>query len=368
LIFSKIIQALKEKKMYSAQRRYVCYPDELKRQYAEHTVAGTRKKDKEKSKGILASIAPLLWLIFIVFALLWLYYYLKKMQTSNRGKVIIAVASSQPRSAAPFRAGNNLTKAMAAIDHIQVLQSGPGKGWQNISNTHQTVDLLALRNPSSKAQIIADTQLPVGQYQKIKFYISKVMVEDPQGAKVVYLPGNTVEFDAPFSVMAKKDTATVIVLDLSLDESLRDAVDEAGRPVKIFAPVIHYENRGDSQVTTTNKKLTFQKTGVLQHQGTIGMDANGNVEKGVGIPFGTALKIDKGKVVQQDGSSSSSSVVKTRTHTLPQDMQDNNGGPLISSLGTGGSNVTVEIEGSGNGQWKALPAMYHGKYNRYNHK
>ena len=278
----------------------------------------------------------------------------------NKGRVIVAITSSAPRMAAPGRSANNLTKAVATVDHIQVLQVGAGaKGWINVASTNQNVDLLALRNASPRIpQIVADTQLPVGQYQRIKFHISKITLEDNQGNKAVYTPSNNVEFDAPFTVTAKNDTATTVVLDIPLDDSVRTAVDDNGRPTKVFAPVINYENRGDSQVTTANKKLAIQKLGVLQHQGNVAMDVNGQMDKGNGIAPDSSMRIKDGKVILADDLRPQPPSFVPPLGPGPaqppeQVVSEIPGGPQISDM--------AELL---NTPWKAKPALLNGKYNR----
>lgn len=365
----------------SSQRRYVCYPDgELRR---SPNVAPSRKIETEEDgeyKKKKFSFWPLIWILFLALAAYWFYKWLKNMQSVNKGRVIIAVNSSAPRLASNLKIGNNLTKATAVIDHIQALPSSQGKGWINVSNTSQTIDLLALRNASPRLpQIISDTQVPIGQYQKIKFNISKVHVEDSQGVKIVYLPSNVVEFDAPFSVASKKDFVTTIVVDLPLDEGLRDATDEAGKAVKVFAPVINFETRGDAQVGTANKKLQFQKSGNLQHVGTVGMDLHGQTDKGLGIPISAILKIIKGKVVSANGDGQ---LFDRQNPKYVQNAQNGQNGqnqvrPLvpmdnqvINENDDDSQNMPVSVLGTGNtidetSGWKALPAFHHGKYNRY---
>lgn len=385
------------------QGRYVCYPERttsrvFKENYTLEKPKVVRKvapcldeeevDGKKKKTGILPWI---IWGLILALALWWFFDWMKKRQTTNKGRLIIAITSNAPRLAALSRPGNNLTKASAVIDHIQVLPTGQGKGWTNISNSNQTIDLLALRNAASRApQIITDSQVLAGQYQKARFHISKVTAEDVQGSKFVYLPGNNVEFEIPFTVSVKKDVTTAIVLDIPLDESLRDAVDETGRPVKVFAPVIYYESKGDSQVSTTpNKRLTFQKIGVVQGQGTVSMDVNGQVEKGTGIPQNIPLKVERGKVFVVSAIKGLADTIKGRvdmpdfvdrtarvqpesppTSFTPQpDSTTSNGSIQLVDDADVGVTGEGQVEGeSSQGNWKAYPALLHGKYNRGLHK
>lgn len=370
------------------QGRYVCYPERktysLEKPKVVRKVVPYDEEDVEVQKKKPAILHLIIWLLILGLLAWWFLDWLKK-KMANKGRVIVAVNSSAPRLAALSRPANNLTKALAVIDHIQVLPSGQGKGWINISNTNQTIDLLGLRNASPRLpQIVADARVPVDQYQKVRFHISKIVAEDGQGAKVVHLPGNNIEFEAPFSVSAKKDLVTTIVLDIPLDESLRDALDEAGRPVKVFAPVINYETKGDSQVTTSpNKRLNFQKQGVVQGTGTVSMDASGQVDKGVGIASTTPLKVDKGKVVIP----STKGIVeepKPFPNFVDRAFQPQTEVPLPALPVAPGTQGIVPAPPCPNTlplvdnveladvaeflQFKAYPALIHGKYNRTAHK
>jgi hypothetical protein len=252
--------------------------------------------------------------------------------------LIVAVNSTAPRLGATSKVGNNLTKATAIIDHIQVLPSN-GKDWIDVANNNQTVDLLALRNASPRVpQIVVRSNLPPGEYSKIRFHISKFLTEDVQGSKLTYMPGSNVEFDIPFTATVKKDATSTIVLDIPLDESLKDAIDESGRTVKVFAPVINYESKSDSQVAPSpNKKLVFEKPGTVQAQGTVSMDVNGQMDKGSNgiMTNDSSLRVEKGKVV-------ASNLVK-RFVTPIVDMVKQRGGPatVYNTSKKDGNNNTV---------------------------
>lgn len=300
------------------------------------------EKKKKSSHGWI-------WLIFglalLAFFFWWLFYRKKdgydekdKEKDNNKGRIIVAVNSSPTRPSMMLnqllpRMNNNtnqvqiptgnLTQAVITIDHIQALPSTPGKNWINLSNTNQNVDLLNLRNASPRVpHVIVDTNIPIGLYSKLKFHINKLSVNDSQGVQTVYLPGSTIEFDVPFKIESRessssdakdnnqkpnskdkgkgqvqeKDIVTTLVLDIPLDESLRGATDENNRPVRVFAPIINYESRGGAQVSTANKKLIYQKPGVLLHQGRIGMDVNGHVDLDSGIPRDALIRVEKGKI------------------------------------------------------------------------
>jgi hypothetical protein len=232
-----------------------------------------------------------------------------------------------------------ITKAVATLDHIQALPNNPSKNWVTISNGPSKINLLDLKNASPHVpQIITETSIPIGLYQKLKFHINKIEVDDSLGGKTVWPAGHNVEFDLPFKIDQDQskngsgkndsntannsknngggflglggggksnkngkidgsiDNTTVIILDIPLDLSLRDAVDENNRPVRVFIPTINYEARGDAQVATANKKLVWTKPGILLSQGKVGMDINGNVEKDYLIPPNSPLRVEKGKI------------------------------------------------------------------------
>ncbi len=341
------------------------------------------KEDKPKN-GWWMWIIPLLLLIGA-----WMLYRWLSMRNTNNGEVVIAITSSSSRLL--DSAGmSSLTKASLEVDSLQMLPSVPGKSWVSATNGSQTIDLLSLRNAtatgdsSQKPIVLGKISVPAQQYRKLKFHMGKAVAETADGAKLVFTPGNNVEFETAINVGVKKDSVTVIIIDFALDESMRDATDETGRQVKVFAPVIRYQVLGDSQVTTANKRLVFQKPGVLQDKGTVGMDVNGLVARGMGIPQGSSIAVNKGKIVvagPTPGPQSSPSVgpspqvapskkVSPSTYQGPpqgQQVQQGQYPPLFPPL-----SQTFERDASADSYPdlsdvllpKRVPAFIDGRYNR----
>jgi hypothetical protein len=264
---------------------------------------GSNKVTTKKSKGSILSM--ILWLIFLAF-LIWLFWrWIMSMSNSKKGKVVIAVTSTQARDNPTATAAiNALKKASISIDHIQMLPATQNKSWVNVSNGSHVIYLLPLHNSAAAAAkpiVVGELSVPPGQYRSIKFHINKMMAEGADGSKLVYTPGNDIEFEAAINVVAKKDSTTVVVLDINLEDSLRDTIDENGKPVKVFAPVIRYQVNGDSQVTTSSKRLVFQKPGVVLDKGVVSMGIDGTMGKGISIPANMPLVVNKGKVMISSG-------------------------------------------------------------------
>lgn len=299
----------------SESRRYVCHPDyenhynpqnfrksfnkktyqQIKRKYddcekdVKVAVVDEDKKTKHKS-----SWGWLIWLIVLGLLAWWLLSWLKS-KMGDKGRLVIAVDSAvPPRLTTRQRAANSLTKANVTIDHLQGYHAT--QGWVSLGGGSQTIDLLDLRNganPQHTPRVILDSRVPVGQYSKLKFNITKVNLEDSQGSKAVITPATTYEMTANFNVSNRKDLATVIVLDIPLDEAIREAEDATNQLVKVFAPVIDIKTQDGSQIDTSGKRLTIQKPGKATYEGQVGTDIHGIVNRGLNIPQGVPLKVGR---------------------------------------------------------------------------
>jgi hypothetical protein len=306
-----------------------------------------------------------IWILAALF-LLWLYMsWMNKYKKMGKGNVVIAVASTRPlavpRSSlgAGPGAGPGLSKVEVTIDNIMVRpsESGPtptptptppgpkakvsgaygassasSKGWISVHRGSEKVDLLKLSSSSNHLpQVIASANLPYGQYEAIRLHVPRVNVVDEMGSRTTYLANNIIEFAVPFEVKkdadgnktvvksktkgkglyggtgtgtgSKDETATTIVLDFSLVDSLYDAIEGiagtgtgTGKRVKVFAPAISFETQDGAEVSVANKNLTVLKPGRVMAHGMVGTDVSGKTQRGLSIPRDATLVIRDGKI------------------------------------------------------------------------
>lgn len=369
--------------------KYYCFPNhdpaldtESDIEHEHRVVHKSMLKQKEELKHQRGNPwwVWLLWLLLFAF-IIWLVISLFKKSETNKGNFVVALAGN--RSNLP----GGLTKARAIVGSIQAYQTGKGAHWINLPVNLSTIDLLA---PSP--QVISNSMEPVGQYDKIRINISKINLEDSQGAKTVYMPGHNVEFPIrPAEVKrGPGNAATAVLSSISLVDSVRDAIDESGKNVKVFAPVVAYEILDGAQV---DKKGNLDLASAqVRGRGNVAMDINGNTRDANGIPRDANLRIEKGKVVISGGplpptpplppgpnpdprsyTNVIPSMVRntTRPPNVPADINANNANNTNNAnnqpsqaQSQPGLNAFLTDDNANVLQFRCLPATFNGVHNR----
>jgi hypothetical protein len=174
------------------------------------------------------------------------------------------------------------------VDNVQV-QNSTGD-WITVSSTPETYDLLQL-NASGASALLADANLPPGNYGQVRMQISNVMVTDSNGGQEAILPSGELTILGGFEVTTNSTTA--LTFDFLASESLYMTRD--GRYV--FAPVIHMREWRGVQVDTGNWANIRINGGWIGNDMLFGMDEHGNFEVGSSIPANTSTTINGVSIV-----------------------------------------------------------------------
>lgn len=182
------------------------------------------------------------------------------------------------------------------------------EGWVTVSSTPKTYDLLQLKAEGSKV-LLADVTLKDGDYEQVRLDVSKVVVTDAQGEHEAKLPSGELKIVGNFSV--KPNMTAAVTFDFIADESLHIT----GNGKYIFAPVVQLETHENADVEIKADSKVEIKSGNVKTNIKVGMDLDGNVGLGLGIPKNEdiidvdgklklviAQKVDKltGKVIVED--------------------------------------------------------------------
>ncbi|MEK6809908.1 MAG: DUF4382 domain-containing protein [Nanoarchaeota archaeon] len=187
-----------------------------------------------------------------------------------------------------------VTSVMVTVDSVSVHSTT--EGWLTVVNQSQTFDLLKLKAEGSQ-ELLADVTLKEGTYQQLRLAISKVVVVDADGEHEAKLPSGELKIVGELEV--KADSTSTATFDFIADESLH----VTGNGEYILAPVVQLDTKTDAEVEVKEDKKVEVKGGKAKTSVKVGMDAEGNVGEGLGIPAKAKLSIGQGKVKVEDGSS-----------------------------------------------------------------
>lgn len=152
----------------------------------------------------------------------------------------------------------------------------PINGWTELSTQIKTYDLLDL-NASNTTVLLADANIPAGNYSQIELGVQKVLVNDANGTVEARVPSNRFKVITNTGVNANQ--TTVVRFDVLASESLH----VTGNGQYIFAPVVNLETIENASVQLeSNARVTV--LGGIKRSIKIGMNENGEVGVNVRIP------------------------------------------------------------------------------------
>jgi hypothetical protein len=179
----------------------------------------------------------------------------------------------------------SVTSVNITIDSVSAHNDS---GWQTISSTQKTYDLLQLSS-SGSTMVLADYQLPEGDYQQLRLQISKVEVTDANGTHEAKLPSGELKINGDLTV--KPNTTAVVVFDFAANESLH----MTGNGEYIMMPVVSMNTYENASVDRSNGKLNI-KSGRIKASVKVGMDINGTVGTDRILPQQANLSIENGRI------------------------------------------------------------------------
>ena len=201
---------------------------------------------------------------------------------------------------------------MGDVSEVQVTVSqvqahNAQKGWITLSSEARTYDLLKLKAQGS-TELLADVQLPEGDYQQIRLQISKVVVVDSNGAHDAKMPSGELRIMTDISV--RENTTSSATFDFIADESLH----MTGNGQYILAPVIFVETRDRAEVDVGFDRRVTVRGGNVKTSSKVGMDVDGNVGVGKKIDSGLNLEIGgngRPKIVQSNSDTDNPGIIET---------------------------------------------------------
>ena len=248
-------------------------------------------QNKKGSAGIIVAIIVLIAVVALIY-----FSYNSSISSSDKGRVVFGITDA---------AANMGSVSKIDITINEVAAHSQTEGWVTLSSTPKTYNLLELK-ASGDTAVLADVQVPEGNYEQLRLKSSKVVVTDASGSHEAKLPSGELKIIGGMSV-APNTTATA-TFDFIADESLH----VTGNGQYILAPVVQVETREDATVETKANSNIIVKSGDIKTNVKVGMDIEGNVgtniriDKNVDLSIGSDNKIKVG-VGNSIGLSSSSS-------------------------------------------------------------
>ena len=197
------------------------------------------------------------------------------------------------KGAAVFAISDNAAD-MGSVTSIKVTIDGlmvhsDTEGWVNITAKSKTFDLLELKSKGTQ-ELMANAELEPGFYNEIRLNISNVVVTDAQGEHEAKLPSSKLEIIGAFVVNA--NSVSSAEFDFVADESLH----VTGDGKFIMAPVVKLETKESVTAEVHDNDEIEIKGGSIKGSTKVGMDSEGNVGIGRGIPSNADISIDSGKI------------------------------------------------------------------------
>ncbi len=203
--------------------------------------------------------------------------------------------AAQPQAGTQGRTVFSVTDAAADMGAVTSVKVTVGllevhsatQGWMTVSTAPKTYDLLQLK-ASGAESLLADASLKSGSYDQIRMEISNVLVADSGGEHQAKLPSSELRIVGGFEVAANSTTA--VKLDFVADRSLH----VTGSGKYILAPVVRVQEKSDAQVEVRNDGEVRTSGGRVRSETEVGMDADGKVGFGLGIPADVEISENSG--------------------------------------------------------------------------
>jgi hypothetical protein len=186
------------------------------------------------------------------------------------------------------------------IDQVRVRSTA--EAWITVSNQTKTFELIEL---NGSAQLLAETNLSAGTYDRVELDISKVVVVDNTGEHEAKLPSNKLQIACTLNITANNTSATEF--DFLANESLH----VTGNGRYILAPVIHLETRSGAIAEISSDSNVKINGGTTTANIEVGMDINGDIGVGLNISPDAVLDISSDNtVVQSSGQAMAVGTIK----------------------------------------------------------
>ncbi len=160
----------------------------------------------------------------------------------------------------------------------QVYLHGEG-GWQTLTQNARRYDLAQLHN-TQQNKTLYDALIPAGHYDQVKLYLTQVSITQKNKNQVAYLPST--ELTIPLELEAKEGHTYTLLLNFNTLQSIYPAKYNE----YVFAPQLEVK---------LHDAAPDQEERLLE-QYLLGMDEQGNVEKGAHIQGGTEFRIVNNKI------------------------------------------------------------------------
>ncbi len=199
---------------------------------------------------------------------------------NGSGRAVVGIAD-------PTGSVGTVSSVKVTVDSVRV--HSETQGWVTVSSTPKTIDLMAL-NASGKTSLLADAQIPAGNYTQIRLDVSKVVVTDANGTHEAKLPSGELKVKGEFIVTANHTSTAVF--DFNANESLH----LTGKGRFILTPVLHLETREDAEINERSSEDVEVKGGRIRTSVKVAMDVDGRVDVDVKVPADLDID-DNGRVV-----------------------------------------------------------------------
>lgn len=238
--------------------------------------------------GILALIIVVVIGLGVVALLMTTYTNPSSGTTTIYGTVLFAAGD-------PSGDISGVTSVVVTVDSVEAHSTT--QGWVTITNTNtqQTFDLIKLKQDGTLS-LVANASVQPGTYDQLRLDISSVVVTDANGTHQAKLPSSVLKINTVFNVTANSTTA--IKFDFSASESLHIT----GDGKYIMAPVLNLEVREGAQAEVDASNHVTISGGEVKDNEKVGMDVNGNVGVGLGIPSNAELEIGNDSSVRIVGN------------------------------------------------------------------
>jgi len=204
-------------------------------------------------------------------------------QYGGQGRTVFTVADATSGM-------GTVTSVKVTVDRLEVQSAA--SGWVTVSSVPHTYDLLQLKASKSQS-LMADVNLSQGSYGQVRMHISKVIITDSAGEHEATLPSGDLKIVGGFEVTP--NSTTVVTFDFLADKS----VHVAGNGKYILAPVVRMQGREGAEADASSREDVRVIGGRVMTDTEVGMDENGDVGVGKGIPANANITIDGSAIAVQ---------------------------------------------------------------------
>jgi len=158
-------------------------------------------------------------------------------------------------------ADTNISSVKVTVESVSVHSAE--KGWETISTTQHTYDLLQLKSEGAKV-LLADVNLQPASYQQVRLNISKVVVTDSNGDHEATLPSEELKLVGGITI--KANSTTVAVFDFDATKSIKTT----GEGKYLLSPVVKLTTIEDAQVNMKSNNRIEVSGGTTNESATVG--------------------------------------------------------------------------------------------------